>query len=266
MRGIACAVSLLIATTGLARPMVDTTGLAGAEIVLLGEAHDNPGHHERQAEAVGVLQPAAIVFEMLTSEQAARVTDGLRGDRQALADALGWEVSGWPDFAMYHPIFTAAPAAGVYGASLPREAARVALADGIANAFGAEAAAYGLTDPLPAEAQAAREAEQADAHCGALPEAMLPGMVDLQRLRDAMLARAALKALDATGGPVVVITGNGHARRDGGVPEVLARVRPDTRVIAVGQDEAGRIEGRFDILWPGDPVDRGDPCAAFRKN
>ena len=37
----------------------------GADIVVLGEIHDNPRHHEIQAEIVQALQPAAIVFEMI---------------------------------------------------------------------------------------------------------------------------------------------------------------------------------------------------------
>ena len=35
-----------------------------ADIVLLGEIHDNPEHHANQAAIVRALQPAALVFEM----------------------------------------------------------------------------------------------------------------------------------------------------------------------------------------------------------
>lgn len=244
----------------LAAPVV----AQGADIVLLGETHDNPGHHAAQAAEVARLAPAALVFEMLTPAQAAAATPTVRGDAALLEAALGWNASGWPDFAMYHPVFAAAPSARIYGAALPRTAAREALGAGIAAYFGAGAAAYGLTEPLPPEAQTAREAEQRAAHCDALPEEMLPGMVDLQRLRDALLARAALQALDATGGPVAVIAGNGHVRRDG-IPAALERARPGVSLRAVGQAEDGRIEGTFDEVWPGEAVDRGDPCAALRK-
>ena len=84
---------------------------SGAEVVILGEIHDNPAHHANQAAAVAAMQPTAIVFEMLTPEQAAWVTPENRGDAAALGEALGWDGSGWPDFSMYHPIFTAAPGA-----------------------------------------------------------------------------------------------------------------------------------------------------------
>jgi hypothetical protein len=88
--------------------------------------------------------------------------------------------------------------------------------------FPGDAARFGLTEALDPDEQAAREAEQQEAHCNALPEEILPGFVEAQRLRDAALAEAALAALADTGGPVVVVTGNGHARADWGVPALLA--------------------------------------------
>ena len=81
------------------------------------------------------------------------------------------------------------------------------------------------------------------AHCDALPEDMLPGMVAVQRLRDAVLARAVVRAMDDTGGPVAVITGNGHARRDWGMPAMLARAAPDLDVWVLGQTEEDQPAG-----------------------
>lgn len=244
----------------------DPAALPDAQIVFLGEQHDNPAHHARQAELVAELSPTAIVFEMLTPEQAGRVRPELLSDPAALEAALGWNDSGWPDFAMYHPIFLAAPGAAIHGAAVPRDEARRVMAEGILPVFGDEASAYGLTDILPEDEQAAREALQFAAHCEALPRDMLPMMVDVQRLRDAALARAALAALDETGGPVAVITGNGHARRDWGAPAAVALVAPDVTVAALGQGEVsnGAPEGAFDAVEIGPDVDRGDPCAAFR--
>jgi len=238
--------------------------MRAAQVVILGEVHDNPAHHATQAEAVAALKPAALVFEMLTPAQAAGVRANNRGDAETLAEALDWAGTGWPDFMMYHPIFTAAPNARVFGAAVPRGAARAAMQQGVAKHFGDGAGAYGLRDALPQDQQQAREAMQMAAHCDALPEAMLPGMVDLQRLRDAELARAALRALDEAGAPVVVITGNGHARRDWGVPAMLARARPEVSVFALGQGEAGVTpDGSFDAVRFAAPVERPDPCAAF---
>lgn len=231
------------------------------DIVVIGEVHDNPHHHAEQARLISEIAPSAVVFEMLTPEQA----DGTVLPRfdmpEGLPDHLQWQDTGWPDFDIYRPVFDAASEARIYGAGVPRERLtgdRLAL-------FGPEAAEYGLDDPLPPEEQALREAGQREAHCDALPDEMLPVMVEIQRLRDAVLARAALRALDEAGAPVVVITGNGHARRDWGVPAMLDRVRPGLSVRVIGQTEAGApMQGGFDEVLSSPPAEREDPCAVFR--
>ncbi len=236
-----------------------------ADVVIIGEVHDNPAHHVNQAEIVAGLAPAALVFEMLLPEQAAAVTPALRDDAAALADAVDWEGRGWPDFAMYHPIFTAAPEASVHGGDWPRDEVRQAVSDGAAAVFGDGAARFGLDQPLPAQEQGRREALQAAAHCDALPEAMLPGMVEAQRLRDAALAQAALDAFEAAGGPVVVITGTGHARRDWGVPALLGVAAPELSVFSIGQFEVDPgPDAPFDRVIVTEQVERADPCEAFR--
>jgi uncharacterized iron-regulated protein len=239
----------------------DLVHLPAADVVILGEVHDNPAHHANQAVAVAAIQPRALVFEMLTSEQARRDYD--LSDMKAMGVALGWEAAGWPNFAMYYPIFAAAPKAKVFGADMGDAAVRLALDQGAAKAFGADAARYGLDRALTAADQAAREAEQAEAHCGALPADMLPGMVDVQRLRDASLARAVVQAMVATGGPVVVITGSGHARKDRGMPAVLAVAAPGLKVLSVGQVEDAAVDAPFDLWVVSEVPVRDDPCAAF---
>jgi len=235
------------------------------DILILGEVHDNPAHHVVQAEKVTALTPTALVFEMLTPDQADGVVFAEAADQDALNTVLGWDDSNWPDFAMYYPIFAAAPGARVYGAGLPRAEAMEALNGGMATLFGDEATAYGLDQPLPGDQQEAREALQFSAHCDAIPREMLSGMIDIQRLRDAKLARAALRAYAETGGPVAVITGNGHARRDWGMPAYIARVAPDVEMQVIGQTEDdGPIEGGFDMVVSSPTVDRPDPCLAFR--
>lgn len=236
-----------------------------ADVVVLGEIHDNPASHATQAGAVAMLAPKALVFEMLTEAQAAKMRDDLIDAPEKLAEALGWADTGWPDFSLYAPIFVAGRGAKVYGAEVPRDRAQVALKIGVPVLFGEDAAAYGLTEEPGADELAERLNLQMAAHCGALPLDLLPGMVDLQRLRDAMLARTALKALDETGGPVAVITGNGHARKDWGVPSYIARVAPQVSVFALGQGEDGAMpEGGFDIVLNMPAVDREDPCNAFK--
>ncbi len=235
-----------------------------ADVVILGEVHDNPVHHANQARAVAAIRPSAIVFEMLTPELAARITPENRHDPEELATILEWSARGWPDFSMYHPILAAAPGAAVYGAAVPRGDIRTAMTEGAAAAFGSDATAFGLDRDIDPAQRAVREAGQMAAHCDALPEHMLPGMVEAQRLRDASFASAALRALDETGGRVVVIAGTGHARTDWGIPFHIAFAAPDVTVAAIGQTE-GPSSAPFTRTVRTGAVERDDPCAAFRR-
>lgn len=243
------------------------SNLPKAEVVLLGEVHDNPRHHLNQAIALKAVRPAAVVFEMLTPEQASIANDPTVAPAD-LADAMDWDKGGWPPFELYEPVFDALGDARIYGMAVPRENLREVFDEGAAQVFGAEAERFGLVAPLPETEQAAREALQRAAHCDALPEDLLPGMVAAQRLRDASFARTVLQALEDTGGPVAVITGTGHARRDWGMPTVLARAAPDIRVLSVGQIEDTDTkpdDPPFD-LWVRTPAaERDDPCAAFAR-
>lgn len=238
--------------------------LPEVDVVILGEVHDNPVHHAHQARAVRAILPAALVFEMLGEAQVAALPSDMT-DAEDFAAATEWEARGWPDFTMYHPIFTAAPGARIYAGDVPQAVIRMAVRDGAVAAFGADAARFGLTEPLPQEMQAEQEEKMQAAHCFAMPKEALPGMVEAQRLRDATLAAAALRALRETGGPVVVITGVEHARTDIGVPAVLRRAAPGVTVLSVGQLETvpqGRPPHHLWLITDGVPG-RGDPCAAF---
>lgn len=234
-----------------------------ADVIFLGEIHDNPTHHDNQAQALMAIAPKAVVFEMLVPEQAAKVTAELLDDQHALEAALGWAKSGWPDFEMYYPVFAVIGNAKVFGAQVPREAAGIAIKGGnMSGVLDGAGADFGLTLPLPKGRQDEREALQLAAHCDALPKDMLPGMVMAQRLRDARLAQAATEALQDTGGPVVVITGNGHARTDWGAPALLPK---DVSAMSFGQFEE-EPEGAqpFDLWIMTKATERDDPCAAFK--
>ncbi|UWQ24176.1 ChaN family lipoprotein [Leisingera aquaemixtae] len=241
--------------------------LRGADVAILGEVHDNAVHHQRQAALLAELQPKAVVWEMITAEQAESLNPATLADAEQVAQALDWAQSGWPEFSLYAPVFAAAQGARQYGALVPRAEAARALEQGAAAYFGAEAAArFGLDQPLPAAEQAVREGDQLASHCNAMPAEMLPVLVDIQRLRDASLAAAADRALAETGGPVAVITGNGHARADRGLAVYLAKARPEARIRSLGQSEAGQISGSFDLVLDAPAAERPDPCLAFQNS
>lgn len=262
--------SLLTGAVVLAAPFVCADPVAETaagwvqsdhDVFVLGEVHDNPTHHAVQARVVAELAPTAVVFEMLTPAEADALAPVAR-EPGAMAEAVaGFH---WENIAEYAEVLAASPV--IVGAAAERETVRAAFAEGAAAAFGTDAAIYGLDEALPEAERERREALQFAAHCDAMPADMMPGMVEAQRLRDAAFARAVIAAVETHGTPVVLITGNGHARTDWGVPAYLARVRPDLDVLAVGQGEAGSAPaGDFDaVLADAPPVERDDPCAVFR--
>ncbi|MEE9453622.1 MAG: ChaN family lipoprotein [Paracoccaceae bacterium] len=253
-----------IATADTAKMLED---FAFAGVIVLGEIHDNPQHHVLQAEITNHMQPSALVFEMFSTSQAEIInTSRWEGiDISALAETFEWHKSGWPAFENYARIIRASPESVIFGAATPIDDVRDAMFEGAATVFGVDAPFFGLDKPLPVEQQAAREAMQMQAHCNALPKGQLAGMVEAQRLRDAVLADTVVRALDEVGGPVIVITGNGHARDDWGLTAALDTLVPDLVVMSLGQFEA-LPEGAqpYTHISVSDPVDRDDPCLGLK--
>lgn len=274
MTALVCGLLPLIASVVQADD-VPAPRLEGAGIFILGEVHDNPTHHATQAKIVADLKPQAIVFEMLEPDVALRVTTENRTNAAELEALLDWNASGWPDFSMYHPIFTAAPEAAIFGAAVPRDDARRAVSEGASAVFGGAASLFGLDQALPEDEHTQRVDLQREAHCNALPEDLLPGMVEAQRLRDAALARAAVAAYAHAQAvsdepKVVVIAGNGHAREDWGVPALLrtyyANNAEAPNHYAVGQFEDTIPEDApYSNSVSAPAPEREDPCLAFAK-
>jgi len=247
--------------------------LEQARIVVLGEVHDNPVHHARQARLVGQLHPQGIAFEMVpgASEEGIQVFLAQGGARGKIGPAIGWGRMGWPDWNLYAPIFEAAPGAYIAGGGVARSELRLAIEGSAAAAYGAGADDLGLDRPLDPAVRVELEDEMIAAHCDQLPRWAAGGMVEAQRLRDARFANAAWRALKQGGGRAVLITGNGHARTDRGVPAYLRLAAPQVAVLSVGMielepgaDPATAARGQpFDYVWFSRPAKRPDPCAGF---
>lgn len=270
---VLCALALVFPPMASASETLSAS-LNGADILILGEIHDNPVHHINQARIVQEFQPNALVFEMIEPADARKILPETRANAVQLEELLQWGTRGWPDFAMYYPIIAAAPDAAIYGGALPSDIVRRAVGEGAAPVFGDAAALFGLDETLPDQQLADRIQLQQDAHCGALPEEILPGMVEAQRLRDAALSRATVAAwTNANAGDetvlVIVITGNGHAREDWGVPAMLRTYfagSPDIDIRTLGQfEETAPIDAPFTVTLATKAAERDDPCAVFAK-
>jgi uncharacterized iron-regulated protein len=249
----------------------------GAEIVLLGELHDNPHHHVRRAALIGSLDPSAtVVAEHLPRGAAPTLAPGAGGDTLRVAlEAGGFDAKGWR-WPLHEPLFAAIARAGLplRGGNLERDAARRLAREGAA-AMPADLAPWFAAAPLTGPARAALEDDLIQGHCGHLGPSRLPGMVAAQQGRDAAMAQALMGARSeraAAGSPgtapVILLAGNGHVRRDYGVPALLRQRLPNARVLTVGFVEntvqASVAPGTlYDIVWSTPPAMRDDPCKAF---
>ena len=247
-----------------------------ADVVYLGEMHDNPHHHAHQAQIVEALVAAglrpALAFEMLPADSQAAVDAALAdvATRGELDQRLRWTARGWPDFAMYAPLFELAARERLPVIALDLDAAssRRVSREGLA-ALGPQAASLGSLLPADGAREAAIAAAIRDGHCGLLPEARLPNMVEAWHARNVTMARALAAALGRASRPVVVIAGRGH-QAAGGLPDQLAAIRPGLRQLVVAMTE---VDARgpaaepvaADVIWLTPAVDRGDPCELLRR-
>jgi uncharacterized iron-regulated protein len=255
-----------------------------ADLVLLGETHDNPDHHRLQRELLEALtlagrRPAVAMEQFDREHQAAleRASAERPLDAAHVAGAGRFDRRGW-EWAFYEPIVALALERGLplVAANLSRADAARVVEIGFA-ALGAEAASgLGLDRPWPAAERAAVEAAVREGHCGQLPEHLVPRIARAQRARDAVMAER-LASRSASG--AVLIAGNGHVRRDLGVPTHLAALAPGPSTVSVGilEVEAGADraedyvvpaageEPRFDLALFTPRTKRSDPCAALRR-
>lgn len=235
--------------------------LAKVDFLLLGEIHDNPAHHQARGEWLAAL-PARFRGLVLEQLDQGRSLD----PRVPLDDALdqaGFNRRGW-DWPLHAPVITAGRDRNmaIVGGNLPREAGRALAKEGRA-ALAPELASIIDAAPLDGTTRQRLEGDLAAGHCGKLPARHLPNMALAQRARDASLARTLL----AAGGPAVLIAGNGHVRRDYGVPTLLAGYR----TLSVGflevtpgeTPDAQAWRGIFDIVRFTPPATRDDPCAGM---
>ena len=251
---------------------------APADVIYLGEQHDNPVHHRHQAAVLEALVAAgvrpALGFEMLSAAGQGRVDRALAeaaGPRE-LGERLGWGEAGWPDFAMYGPLFGLAQRERlpVLALDLDRTLTRRIAREGLAGA-GPDAERLRSLLPPDAAREAAIHRVMVDAHCGLLPAERVPRLVEAWHARNVAMARRIAAAVE-DGRAVVVIVGRGH-QAPGGLPAQLAALRPGTRqfVLDLVEVPAGADARRLaagstaDALWLTPAVDRPDPCAPLRK-
>ena len=240
----------------------------GAQVVYLGELHDNPQHHAIQTRILESLLAAgarpALAFEMVPETRQEALEAAVRSDLgPAEVDrALGWSAQGWPDFAMYWPLFELARTyrLPVVGADLDPSVVRRIGRDGLAAAGPDPGRLRSALRDDPARDQAIARRLRA-AHCDLISEDRATRMLEGWYARNVVIARRVSGGLDQAS-QVVVIIGRGH-QSPGGVPEQVAALRPGTRQIVVGlfeREADGPTEPLSDVAWVTPSRPRPNPC------
>jgi uncharacterized iron-regulated protein len=245
-------------------------------VVLLGEIHDNAQQHAVRAQALALLLQAgsrpAIALEQFDRERQGDIDRVLadssadRADRIDRLQALGGR--GW-NWELYRPYLQLAVQyrLPVVAANLSRSDAMRVAKEGFGAVFDpAEQGRLGL-DPLPPDLLRAQQQEVDDGHCHQITEPMLSALARAQIARDAAIAEAIQPYLERG---VILLTGNGHARRDIGVPHFLSTAQRK-RVFSIGLIErdtpADAVPtGAYDAVFQTPVQPRQDPCESLKES
>jgi uncharacterized iron-regulated protein len=253
-----------------------------ANVLLLGEIHDNPQHHELQQKLLNARIASgarpALMMEQLNAESQPALDQALAGGKRDEVLSSVTKLIKFTDWKFYRPFLVIA-----VDNKLPVIAANISnqqLQPVIWNGF----AAYDAGDlkRLAVEQVWSESREKylvrnmGGAHCGQLKDELRAGLSRSQRLRDALMADSAMSSI---GRGIVGIVGSSHARRDIGLPLYFAARAPLARIFSIGfvevhprktdpgtyEVDSATGEAPFDVIWFTPRVDRPDPCAELNN-
>lgn len=213
-------------------PKVLLENLMRAEVVLIGEKHDNPDHHvlEKRILSEFAEQPVEVVFEMLDDGQShllAKVRPGDKGNN--LKQNLQWNDKGW-QWDAYGPLIELAVSNGhkLVAGNLSREQVKRIYKSG-SEALMADKR---LSSALKVDEGVKQTllTEIYEQHCKMMPRETLSPMLSIQLARDARMA----SAIDNAEAPrVVLVAGAYHVRKDSAVPLHLKIMDSDKKHVKV---------------------------------
>ena len=252
--------------------------LDSVDILLIGESHDNPAHHQIQLDAIKYLhqqnQLGNVILEHLDVEQAKKFNNSGEQEFDALKDLLLWNDSGWPAFEIFYPIFSY-----LKRHDIPAIAGHVSRRHLMAFHHNeapeliepSNRKLIKLDSPLPAQAEAELLNRIKDAHCGALTLDHAKIMLPMQRYRDAYLAAQWLENMALSPGKTTVyLLGNEHARLDYGVPYYLTAAKPELNIVSwqLIEDQyarSGAEDEHFKHTIITSSHHREDPCESAKE-
>lgn len=268
---VACSTQAPPGLSGTAAPL-RMAAPSGTAVWLLGELHDNAAGHALRLQTLtrlvsGGARPALLMEQFDRELQ----TDIDRQQQPALGmppgdaefdaavDALVRLASppgaapGW-DWALYRPVLRLALQyrLPIVAANVSRRDARQVIAQGLA--------ATGFDPAVPADISGAQATAIVASHCGKVSLVQAGRMALAQVARDQFMARQVERYAERG---VVLLAGNGHVRKDLGLPRWLDNgTRQRSWAVAYLEPDSADITA-FDQVVRVPEQPRPDPCMAM---
>ena len=275
----------------------------GAELIYLGEKHDNARQHEIQLQILEALidkgKRPSIGFEFFTigqtsllmnftqpSEPIMNIKSKDYDPESVLRQALGWDHRSDEEWSYYFKLieFARDNQLPAFATDIPWGLSSRITRVGVENLHPTELSLLLDTGLNDSEYEQLMLEEFTNVHCGYRNEEMFRRMYQAWIARNDAIAQSIVNTLEANPQkPVVMIIGFGHLRHGMGIPERIAYLRPETKQINFSMIEINlepsslesylpefEINGRtfkqdFDYIWFTSRKDMEDPCKAFRK-
>ncbi len=253
-----------------------------ANVLLLGETHDNPQHHENQQKLLKARIESgarpALMMEQLNAENQPELDQALAGSNR---DDVLDSASGLIKFADGKPYRTLLAIAidnklPIIAANISGKRLQPIIWYGYSAYDAGELKRLAVEEVWSESRQNYLVNHMGGAHCGEIRDELRLGLTRSQRLRDALMADSAVASIARD---VVAIVGRDHARRDIGLPLYFAARAPSARIFSIGfvevsaewtdpkdyEAKSATGDAPFDVIWFSPRAERPNPCANFGK-
>lgn len=235
-------------------------------LILIGEKHDNPDHHQLEAELLGELVSSntTVVFEMLDDSFQHRLqTIPQQINIEQLYTHLQWPETGW-SWSDYGPLLLQVlqQGADIQSGNIGKAVIMDVYANGLDNRK--EQERFKSIAEVQKQLQDPLTELVFSSHCGKVAREKLQPMVNIQLARDASMAHALTQS---TKPKKILISGGLHTNKEFGVPKHMTE---KTTTILLREVQQGVVSiseplKGADYIWFTPQFSDEDYCDKFKK-